>query len=350
LVAYESRGNVFIFDRQTKVLEKLPTKEPKRSSGGPEISANGNLIAYHCYLPGRNGDAQPRVSDIFVYNRHRSTLELVTPSFGDLEKNGEALFPHFAGDGRFVVFTSNATDLAAGTKEQRRGVYLFDRYKNSLEMVSRNAAGEPADRPSGDPLISQNGRYIFFKTPSTNLVGKLPETHLSSHLYRIDRWEAAIARVDDEDRSFDEARWVSGRYAINDEGDVVVFEARDKTAPDPYKQLETTNLFIFEPSTSGIRALLPDEYTGKVHGPALSSDGRFVVFTIRDKGQAILNRATQEVKILVPGPCRNAVFSNDGRWIAFESKERLPVGEAELHPPMHSDVNNIYIMENPFKP
>lgn len=335
IIAFESKSNIYVLDRSTKKLERIVLKEPNRALGGPDISDKGNLVTFHAYLPGKNSESSPRVSDIYVYNRQRNIQERVTFPYGDLEQNGEALYPQFSANGRFVLFTSNASNLPPPLKEQARSLYFSDRYNNKLEMVSRNANGHPADRSVGDPRASQNGRYVFFKSAATNLIGKLPETHLSSRLYRVDRWEGRVVRIDDEERGFDQARWAIGSYTVDDEGDFVVFEGRDRNAPDPDKQLETTTLFLFDAPTTVISELLPAEYTGKAHLPAVSANGRYVAFSVRPTGLAVFDRETREVRMALETEARHAVFSADGRVIAFET----PVPKV-----------NVYVIQNPFLP
>jgi Tol biopolymer transport system component len=291
---------------------------------------------------------EARLSDIRVLNRGRNTQELITPAYGTTLQDGEALYPKFAQNGRYVVFTSNATNLLPAKRDPVRAAFVHDRYKGMLEVVSRNSSGDLADRPVGNPSISQDGRYVFFKSAATNLLGKLPVSHLGSHLYRFDRWKTQIIRIDDEDRSFDETRWVSGDYAINDDGSLVVFEGRDRDVADFDQQLSATSLFIFDESTGVIHPLLPDEYAGKAHSPAMNADGRFVVFALRP-GLAVMDRKSGEIRTVHESECENPVVSGDGRIIVFEAKRFvLNEGKPVLQAPSKPGATNIYLTTNPF--
>ncbi len=353
LIAFEIKNDLHVYDRQTKKLERITAREPARrtaglGSGGPDISANGNLLAYHSYTSGTESGSQPRRADIRVFNRRRQTTELLTPAYGSKPQDGEALFPQLGLNGQYVLFTSNASNLLPSSRDGLRAAYLFDRYKNSLELVSKNAAGAPADRGVGDPKISQNGRYVFFKSAATNLAGKLPPAHLSSHLYRVDRWRNEVARIDDEDFGFDETRWSTGRYAINDDGGIVVFEGRDRKAADYDKQLESTTLFLFDESTVSIHPLLSDEYANKAHSPSLSADGRYVAFAARPNGVLVFDREANNVQRLSDAVAAGVVISADGRTVAFESKDlKQPAGAAILQPAMKKGTSALYITKNP---
>jgi Tol biopolymer transport system component len=349
LVAYESKSDVYVYDRQTGAFEKIQAPNPRRVAGGPDISSNGNLLVFHSYTTGIDVGVAPRLADIRVLNRKRQTQELLTTAYGAAAQDGEALNPRFGINGRYVLFTSNATNLLPAKKEPLRAAYLYDRYKSSVELVSKNAVGEPADRAVGDPRISQNGRYVFFKSAATNLVGKLPDTHLSSHLYRSDQLQPGVVRIDDEDRGFDEDRWATGRYAMNGDGNVVIFEGRDRKIADFDKQLGATTLFLYDASTESIRMLLPEEYTGRAYSPTLSADGRYVAFSLRPKGLMVLDRQTNELRSVADAECENIVLSADGRTIAFESEhvnfpDKKPAFQAATKP----GVLNLYITQNPF--
>jgi Tol biopolymer transport system component len=48
-------------------------------------------------------------------------------------------------------------------------VYRFDRQTGRTECVSRTAAGAPGDGPSGDPVVSADGRFVAYPTLAQNL-------------------------------------------------------------------------------------------------------------------------------------------------------------------------------------
>src|SRR5205823_3436071 len=76
-------------------------------------------------------------------------------------------------DGRFEVFTSVATDLAAlSDANGDSDVFVRDRQTGTVTLVSINAAGTAAgNNGANSPVISADGRFVAFRSTSTDLVG-----------------------------------------------------------------------------------------------------------------------------------------------------------------------------------
>jgi Tol biopolymer transport system component len=73
-------------------------------------------------------------------------------------------------DGRWIVFASEATNLTTPPTTGKQ-VFVWDRLLNDIVLVSKNDAGEPGDGPSSSPRISGDGRYVLFLSEATNLSG-----------------------------------------------------------------------------------------------------------------------------------------------------------------------------------
>ena len=85
--------------------------------------------------------------------------------------NGPSLFPAISGDGRFVAFVSDATNLVPGDTNGDRDVFVRVRSTNLTQIVSVGAGGGPADNLSAEPAVSRDGRYVAFDSAASNLVG-----------------------------------------------------------------------------------------------------------------------------------------------------------------------------------
>jgi Tol biopolymer transport system component len=77
----------------------------------------------------------------------------------------------FSMDGRYHVFTSTAGDLLPGDDNGAPDVFLQDRQEAFPRLVSVRADGlGSGDGPSGQPALSDDGRYAAFISGATNLV------------------------------------------------------------------------------------------------------------------------------------------------------------------------------------
>ena len=76
-------------------------------------------------------------------------------------------------DGRFVTFASYASTLVPGDPPDpvpTTHAYVVDRDTGTVERVSVNAEGQPGDGDSYQPSLSADGRFVSFTSGATNLV------------------------------------------------------------------------------------------------------------------------------------------------------------------------------------
>jgi hypothetical protein len=72
-------------------------------------------------------------------------------------------------DGRYIAFSSKATNLVAGDTNNAADIFLRDNISRTLTLVSISLVGGPANGASGSPSISGNGQYVVFSSLATNL-------------------------------------------------------------------------------------------------------------------------------------------------------------------------------------
>src|SRR6185295_1103076 len=72
-------------------------------------------------------------------------------------------------DGRFVTFTSRATNLVSINVNNFANVFYRDNVARTLTLVSISRTGGAADGPSGTSAMSGDGRYVVFASFATNL-------------------------------------------------------------------------------------------------------------------------------------------------------------------------------------
>lgn len=77
-------------------------------------------------------------------------------------------------DGQYVAFSSDATNLVAGDSNNSPDVFIFNRRDGSIARVSVSGSGGQATGNTIGagmrPAVSGDGRYIFFSSSATNLV------------------------------------------------------------------------------------------------------------------------------------------------------------------------------------
>jgi Tol biopolymer transport system component len=77
---------------------------------------------------------------------------------------------HVSGDNRYVVFASPSSQIVAGDTNGFQDDFVRDRVTGTTTLVSRTSSGAPANGHSNSPVISANGRYVAFTSQASNLV------------------------------------------------------------------------------------------------------------------------------------------------------------------------------------
>jgi hypothetical protein len=83
--------------------------------------------------------------------------------------NGNSVQPSISGDGRWIAFASDATDLAPDDHNSKRDIFVCDTASGAVELITRNFFGEQANQDSERPDISEHGRFVGFESDATNL-------------------------------------------------------------------------------------------------------------------------------------------------------------------------------------
>ena len=138
------------------------------------LSGDGRYVAFDSQATNLDPLDTLGLADVYVRDLSSQTTTLVSRATGatGAKANGAALRPAISSDGRYVTFDSVASNLHAGdTVGTPRGVYVRDLVGHTTALVSR-AGGPAGDKGNGDSLrsaISGSGRFVTFESLATNL-------------------------------------------------------------------------------------------------------------------------------------------------------------------------------------
>jgi hypothetical protein len=118
-------------------------------------------------VSGDNND----VADIFVRDRIAGTTERMSvDSSGTQATGGGSFTPSISADGRYVAYVSDASNLVSGDTNNKRDVFVHDRQTGETQLVSVGRSGAAANGDSSWPSISGDGRFVAFSSEASNLV------------------------------------------------------------------------------------------------------------------------------------------------------------------------------------
>ena len=166
--------DVFVRDRKTRTTRRVSVSsagaEANGSSYNAAISASGRYVVFTSdadnLVP---GDTNGR-NDVFVHDRKTRETTRANLTSDGMESDGSANDGGISADGRFVVFTSGATNLVLDDTNQRQDVFLRDRTVGTTTRLSVGPAGVEANGENSSPALSADGRFASFASEATNLV------------------------------------------------------------------------------------------------------------------------------------------------------------------------------------
>jgi Tol biopolymer transport system component len=311
-------------------------------STDPVITPDGRYIAFTSTAEDlvegdTNGLADVFVRDLFEQSTERisvgSVRSIIAP--GSLAGSSGA---RLSADGRWVVFSSTATNLVPGVTNLHGEVYLRDRLQGTMICPSDMAfvqwtfpeGARLLQRRAFHPSMSEDGRYLVF----------VAELMLSAPFgipQSLWRFEIASGQPTLITTNLTFSEFVEPMmYTISPNGRWVAFVTESQT--------NSNNITLWDGAMGDTVLATPaiDGSTGAngICGrPELSADGRFLVFTsiadnlvtntlthdfnvfVRDleKGQTALITADATGTGLGGADLVYPTISHDGKWVVFDS-------------------------------
>jgi len=343
--------DVFVHDRQTGETTRVSVSpsgaQGTDDSGSPSISADGRYVAFWSFAFPRLG---LRIAGVFVHDRQTGETTRVSVSSSGAKGNNDSGSPSISADGRYVAFPSNATNLVSGDTNGFTDVFVHDRQTGETTRVNVDSSGTQANNYAHPPLISADGRYVTFSSYASNLV--LGDTNVTDDIFVHDRQTGETTRVS-VDSSGIQGDGYSGVPSISADGRYVAFEST-ATNLVPGDTNGKTDVFVHDRQTGETSRVSVDSSGGEAvrssNTSSISADGRYVAFTsyarnlvpgdtkgysdvfVHDRQTGITTRSS--VSSFVLGVQGNSYsfspsISADGRYVAFGSDAgNLVIGDS----------------------
>jgi Ca2+-binding RTX toxin-like protein len=144
------------------------------TSKTPSISADGRFIAFESAGSNLDENDLNGFPDVFVRDTQANTTLRVSVQNGTASTNGadaDSHEPSISGDGRFVTFSSYASNLSSDDKTGSN-IFVRDTQANTTTLISRQSGTAPmngADDSSTAPSISADGTTVAFESKADNL-------------------------------------------------------------------------------------------------------------------------------------------------------------------------------------
>jgi Tol biopolymer transport system component len=193
------KTDIFVRDRDAGTTERVSVDNFEDQTGNQfvlSISDDGRYVAFSSQNNLVDDDTNGK-PDVFVHDRDTGTTERVSVSSSETQANDfgfnnpefGSMRPIISADGRYVAFTSTATDLVAGDTNGGDDAFVRDRQLGTTERVTVDSCGKERENTASYYLVglsmSDDGRYVSFGTYARNLVAG--DTGVSSDVFVHDR-------------------------------------------------------------------------------------------------------------------------------------------------------------------
>jgi Tol biopolymer transport system component len=146
---------------------------PLSLGSGVSLSANGRYVAFSSVATNLVPADHDRLPDVYVVDVQAGTTTLVSRDDGRNGRKGdnESLYGgSLSADGRLVAFTTSARNLDPldGPYDTGPDVYVRDLRRHTTTLQSRSQSGAKGDKSSLLPALSADGRHMSFATAAHN--------------------------------------------------------------------------------------------------------------------------------------------------------------------------------------
>src|SRR5439155_4084203 len=192
--------------------------------------------------------------------------------------NGSSYLPAISTNGQFVAFLSVATNLAANAGGTNYLVYLHDRATRSATLVSRSGTGTLPNADCTDVRLSGDGRYVVFVSAASNLIAN--DTNNRSDVFLYDRNLAQLELIS-QTASGGAGNASSDSPALSDDGRYVVF-ASDASNLVSGDNNASRDIFLRDRQSSITTRVSVSSLGAQADFdsdlPYISGDGRYITF------------------------------------------------------------------------
>ena len=335
-------------DRLTTVIQQDPEATPS-SLRSARVSGSGRHVVFISWARLVEADRN-EFPDVYGLDFATGQYTLESAGPGGVPGNGASLSPDISRDGRYVVFESVAGNLSEtqfrpGTSH----VFLRDREQGSTQLLTATENGGPANGSSRNPAINAEATAVVFESAATDLLHASDAAPNSVGVCLIRLTSGLRARLDlsstgglPSGQSASPAISADGRFvAFMSKADLTCGEA-SACVIEPPDRNGVADIYLRDTQANTTRritrSLAGGDSDGPSYHPAISGDGRHVVFvaeasnlTRGSRGRTahvyahdVVTGTTELVSRTPSGRPANGAsvrpaLSHDGSRIAFQS-------------------------------
>ena len=215
--------------------------------GRARITPDGRFVAYD------------NAGDVFVYDVALGVTRLVSLNHaGTGPGNGFSYGSAITADGRFVAFTSEATDLLEQPLAAGANVFVRDLVNGATVLAIPNCHNLPAGSTEGEPDITSDGRYVVFTSAAKDLTSgdfRSPQEQPPfTHIFRRDLLHNITTLISGNYAYTGAGNDRSVRHLVSDDGRSIVFASKASDLAPTSDTDGDYDVFIWRELPPGVNA------------------------------------------------------------------------------------------------
>ena len=167
-------GDIFVRDRLAGTTSRVSISTGEAQGNGQSqeaaISATGRFVAFESEATNLVPGDTNAVFDVFIRDRDSGTTSRASVANDGSQANDHSQSLALSADGRFVAFSSSASNLVPNDTNNATDVFIRDRHTGTTRRVSLTAAGGQSNGFSLDPTLSADASLVGFASTARNLV------------------------------------------------------------------------------------------------------------------------------------------------------------------------------------
>ncbi len=330
LIPGDDKGfaDVFVRDRweqTTRWMNPSFAKTPLlTSSSEPRISGDGSTVVFTTAATTVVPNDTNNLVDVFAREVFGTDIERVSVAPDETQADGASSSASVSNDGRYVTFVCDCS-LAGGVASDSN-TYRRDRVSGTTVLVNvRNGGGVP-DNGSGTSAMSGDGRWVAFASNATNIV--TGDTNGQYDVFVRDMTSNAVIRASLTDGDAQSPLGATAKAeAISDDGKTVLFASIGQytSATDAGSDFD---VFARNTATGTTRRITtgpnePDPADQSTSG-MISGDGKVVAFFAQSR---LTNESFDQIYTSGPvdiGPFVNTGSTINAQYVDFLGRSATP--------------------------
>lgn len=157
--------SIYLWNRNTGLTKRISLAEIPDCEGcnryyanGSQISDDGRYVVYYVNL------------NVYRYNIATEETELISIGMASEKGNGNSHEPTISSNGRFIAYTSSATNLVPNDTNGFYDIFVYDSTNKETKRVNIGLEGYQAKGTSLYPAISADGTTVVYRSIAHNLV------------------------------------------------------------------------------------------------------------------------------------------------------------------------------------